>query len=73
MKRLIAVVSLSISIGVGITSPLFADFAEGFVAYERGDYMTALREWQALAEQGDIESQHNLGVMHLNGQGVPKN
>ena len=49
-----------------------ADFAEGFAAYERGDYAAALREWQPLAEQGDADAQYNLGVMHAEGKGVPR-
>ena len=30
-----------------------ADFKTGLEAYERGDYATAVREWQPLAEKGD--------------------
>ncbi len=41
-------------------------------AYQRGDYATALREWRALAEQGDAKAQFNLGIMYSNGQGVPQ-
>ena len=29
-----------------------AAYKKGFAAYEKGDYATALREWQPLAEQG---------------------
>ena len=49
-----------------------ADFADGFAAYERGDYATALREWQPLAEQGDAVAQFNLGLMYDKGEGVPQ-
>ncbi len=31
--------------------PAWADFQAGVDAYQRGDYATALREWQPLAEQ----------------------
>ena len=47
-----------------------ADFDEGSDAYEKGDYATALREWQPLAEQGDSNAQYNLGVMYAKGEGV---
>ncbi len=47
-----------------------ADFEKGMAAYERGDYATALREWQALAEQGLAAAQNSLGVMYDQGLGV---
>ena len=40
------------------------------VAYLRGDYATALREWHPLAEQGNAGAQYNLGVMYDKGEGV---
>ena len=46
------------------------DFQKGLEAYERGDYATALREFKALAEQGDASAQFNLGVMYKKGRGV---
>ena len=45
---------------------------KGFAAYEKGDYATALREFQSLAEQGVASAQFNLGVMYDKGQGVPQ-
>lgn len=49
---------------------LRADFDEGLAAAQRGDYETALREWHALAENGDATAQYNLGIMYENGWGV---
>jgi|LKGT01.1.fsa_nt_gi TPR repeat protein len=48
-------------------------FEEGLDAYNTGDYVTALRLWRPLAEHGRANAQHNLGVMHRSGQGVPQN
>ena len=56
--------------GVGLSAN--ADFDEAVAAYERGDYATALREIQPLAEQGDAVAQYNLGLMYDEGQGVPQ-
>ena len=42
-------------------------------SYENGDYATALREWEPLAEQGNVSAQYNLGQMYRRGQGVPQN
>ncbi len=47
-----------------------AGFDEGLTAYQKGDYATALKEWQPLAEQGDEYAQYSLGVMYANGRGV---
>ncbi len=47
-------------------------FEEGLDAYSTGDYATALRLWRPLAEHGRADAQHNLGVMHRSGQGVPQ-
>lgn len=49
---------------------LAADFQAGLDAYNKGDYATALKEWQPLAEQGDANAQYNLGLLYARGQGV---
>ena len=54
------------------SSSVVADFAAGLEAYLRGDYATALREFRPLAEQGDAEAQTVLGLMYVNGEGVPE-
>jgi TPR repeat protein len=61
-----------ISLGVG--SAAVADpFDDGFDAYDRGDFETALRVWHPLADQGDARAQYNLGVIYEYGEGVPEN
>src|SRR5918911_1031109 len=52
---------------------LHADFAAGLSAYKAKDYATAVKEWLPLAEAGDAPSQFNLGLMYLDGTGVPQN
>ena len=49
-----------------------ADFQKGVIAFDNGDYATALREWTPLAKQGNAYAQYNLGVMYDKGQGVPQ-
>ena len=46
---------------------------KGLVAYQNGDYASALSEWLALAEQGNAQACHNLAIMYLNGEGVVAN
>ena len=71
------VFSLRFSVGlvlcaVCLVTPALADFKAGEAAYRRGDYATALREWQSLAEQGHAGAQYNVGLLYGNGQGVQK-
>jgi TPR repeat protein len=54
-------------------APAFADFAKGLNAAQKGDFVTALKEWKPLAEQGNSAAQHNLGWMYDNGHGVIQN
>ena len=44
----------------------------GIAAYDRDDYATAFSEMKPLAEQGDADSQNNLGFLYYHGQGVPQ-
>ena len=52
--------------------PAWADFQAGMKAHDREDYATALREWQPLAEQGDVLAQYFLGLLYHKGRGVPQ-
>lgn len=50
---------------------VYADaFDDGFAAYKKQDYATALALFRPLAAQGDIDAQHNIGIMYYLGQGV---
>ena len=69
MKRLLILAALVL----GLAMPAFGqDFDAGLAAYTRGDFVTALREWTPLAEQGDADAQYKLGVMYASGRGVPQ-
>jgi len=52
------------------TSVYADDLQDGFDAFERKDFKTALKKWKPLAEQDDASAQYNLGLMHGNGWGV---
>jgi TPR repeat protein len=49
-----------------------ADFSTGLAAYNKGDYVTAVKEWRPLADQGVAAAQYNLALMYLDGHGVPQ-
>ena len=68
-SRISLVLVLSI---VYLAAPAWADFKAGEKAYQSGDYATALREWQPLAEQGQAVAQYQLGLLYANGKGVTK-
>jgi TPR repeat protein len=54
--------------------PAFAGpWEDGMAAYNRGDYMPAIRLFRPLAEQGNAKAQNVLGVMFRRGEGVAKN
>jgi TPR repeat protein len=49
-----------------------ADFETGKRAYAQGEYATAIKEFSALAQQGNADAQVYLGKMYMKGQGVAK-
>jgi TPR repeat protein len=49
-----------------------ADFQTGLDAFQKGDYVGAAKEWRPLAEEGDPIAQFNLGLLYLDGHGVPQ-
>ena len=65
LSCLVAVLSLA-AISAG------ADFNTGLTAYNKGDYVTAVKEWRPLADQGVAAAQFNLGLLYLDGHGVPQ-
>ena len=44
---------------------------EGDSAYERGDYRTAMAEWQSVASSGDATASYGIGQIYRLGKGVP--
>ncbi len=60
------------AIADGITSRI-GWLDDGRAARLRGDYATALRLFRLAADQGDAIAQQYLGVMYIDGEGVPQN
>jgi cell division septation protein DedD len=44
---------------------------DGVDAYQRGDYKTAIKDWEGPAAKGDADAQFNLGQAYRLGKGVP--
>ena len=57
---------------LGIISPIYADFNDGWNAYSSGNFKAAAKQWRPLAEKGHAKSQTNLGILYFNGKGVLK-
>ena len=66
MKRFIAIVAFLLPLAA------WAGREEGIEAYTIGDFPKAIAEFQALADQGDIEGQYFLGLFYHNGFGVKR-
>ena len=49
-----------------------SNFEKGLDVYNKGDFITALKEWKPLAKQGFTKAQSHLGVMYVNGEGLLK-
>lgn len=72
MRKLPTLPTLLMVTALTAVVPAFADFQAGLDAYKKGDYIAAAMEWRPLAEQGDPIAQYNLGLLYLDGHGVPQ-
>jgi TPR repeat protein len=55
---------------LGIAAAVAGPWEDGMAAYNRGDYLPAIRLFRPLAEQGNPKAQSVLGVMYRRGEGV---
>ncbi|OFW82823.1 MAG: hypothetical protein A2018_00250 [Alphaproteobacteria bacterium GWF2_58_20] len=66
--RLLAIAGLVVL----LSSPARANFTDGLLAAQRGDYPSAIAAWRPLASAGDAAAQANLGILYEQGLGVEK-
>jgi TPR repeat protein len=66
MKKFI----LAIVIALSWQQSAMAGFAEGATAYNNKNYAVALKEIRPLAQAGNADAQHLLGLMYYMGRGV---
>lgn len=63
----------AIALAVSFTTPGAAqDLEAGVKAAAGGDFETARKHWEPLAEQGRVAAQLGLGMIYDRGQGVPQ-
>src|SRR4029078_8297490 len=67
----IGVVLLAAQI-IGSLGAFAGPWEDGMAAYNRGDYVPAMRVFRAMAEQGNAKAQNLLGVMHSRGECVSR-
>lgn len=67
MKRSILAIVLTFALAI----PAWADWDKGWDAYKNRDYMTASREFMALADKGDARAQVTILTMALFDEGGP--
>ena len=72
MRRLSRFPTLFTFAALVLAVPALADFQTGLDAYKKGDYVGAAKEWRPMAEAGDPVAQYNMGLLYLDGQGVPQ-
>ena len=69
MKKLISAALISMFVGFAVSANA-GPFEDGVAAYERKEYVTAVKLFRVSADQGHAKAQSNLGSMYYNGQGV---
>jgi TPR repeat protein len=69
MRNMNSLVALPFLLALTVSA---ADFSAGLNAYQKKDYAAAVKEWRPLAEEGDAPSQFNLGLLYIDGLGVPQ-
>jgi len=70
LRPTIVVILLILSLAAQVAADPLED---GTVAYNSGDYATALRLFQQSADKGSAVAQFSIGTMYANGQGVAQN
>jgi len=58
---------------VSVTEAWAGPWEDGMAAYNRGDYVPAIRLFRPLAEKGNPKAQSVIGVMYRKGEGVARN
>ncbi len=72
MGRKTMIAAIAAAYGAILSAPAQADTKAGVDAWTRGDFPTAVREWQASVAKGDADAMFNLGQAYKLGKGVPQ-
>lgn len=72
MKSYLMIAAVMLGVYGGGLDRASADFYKGQQAGYAGDMVTAVKEWESSANQGDVDSQRALGMIYRDGDGVPQ-
>jgi hypothetical protein len=62
---------IAIAVAAAASMPSMAGpLEEGMAAYTENDYVTTIKLWRPLAEQGVAAAQYQLGILYAEGKGV---
>ncbi len=73
MRKIFMVAMAVAALTFGGTAARADNLQDGAKAFQGGQYNRALTLWRPLAVQGNPVAQNNLGIMYLDGKGVPQN
>jgi len=72
MRKPALIGAIAATLLVGTAGAQAGPWEDGMVAYNRGDYVPAIRLFRPLAEQGNPTAKNQIGVMYRKGEGVAR-
>jgi TPR repeat protein len=72
MRKSALIGSIAATLFLGTGDALAGPWEDGMVAYNRGDYVPAIRLFRPLAEAGNPKAQNQIGLMYRKGEGTPQ-
>lgn len=73
MRNFLKLALAAAALAMGTLAANADQLQNGAAAFQHADYRTALAAWRPLAAQGNPTAQNNMGIMYLDGKGVPQN
>ena len=70
MRQPALIGAIAATLLVGTAGTQAGPWEDGMVAYNRGDYVPAIRLFRPLAEQGNPKAQTQIGTMYRKGEGM---
>ena len=72
MRKALGCAAVVATILLGGAAALAGPWEDGMVAYNRGDYVPAVKLFRPLAQSGNAKAQNVMGVMYRKGEGVAR-
>jgi TPR repeat protein len=70
MRKPALIGAIAATLLVGTAGAQAGPWEDGMVAYNRGDYVPAIRLFRPLAEAGNPKAQNQIGLMYRKGEGT---